>query len=112
MQRHFLTYQLALGFDRALCALEAQAPDREELLRLSRQSLHYFHRAIHASDAIERARFYVVTLTYLRDCKEMLDRLNVSAFDIRGRYEVLHARLEQICWDESKAEGGQLRMFG
>jgi hypothetical protein len=113
MFRNFLSYQIALGFEQSCSLIENVSPQsRDDIRRCAHQSVHYLTRAIHAGDPIERSRSLFLSLTYLRDCKDALDAAGVEQFDVRGRFLVLHGRLEQLCWESAGAEKGQLRMLG
>jgi hypothetical protein len=113
MFKNFLSYQIALGFEQTCSTLENLSPQsREDLRRCCHQMVQYFTRALHAVDPLERSRSLFVALTYLRDCKDVLDAAGVEQFDVRGRYLVLLGRLEQLCWDAAGCEQGQLRMLG
>ena len=113
MYKNFLTHQLALGFDRACGSLDlADQKEKNELRRCSRSMVHYLNRTLYEKDEKEISKHLYVTLTYLRDCKEIFDRLTIDSFEVIGRFEVLHGRIEQMCQEAAKAEGGQLRMLG
>lgn len=112
MYKHYLTYQLALSFDRACCALKLSPARHGELMRCSRQMIVHFNQSLQAADPVDKSKSLYVAITYLRDCQGMLDEDGVDAFEIRGRWEVLHLRLEQMIGEVAKAEGGQLRMLG
>lgn len=114
MFKNYLTYEFALAFERSCAStgLPGGPPAKDELLRCARQMFHHFNQSQYTKDSKERSRLLFVALTYLRDCKEVLDREKADTFEMKGRYEVLHGRLEQLCWDASKREGGQLRMIG
>jgi hypothetical protein len=117
MFKNFLTHQIAQGFDRACGILDfgpeaSERKKKEELQHCARSMLHFLNRSAHTKDPKELQKFLFVAITYLRECREILDLYKVESFDVRGRYEVLHARLEQLCWEASKAENGQLRMLG
>lgn len=113
MFRNFLTHQLAQGFDRACVSATLESLEqREELMRCSRAMLHHFHLAIHAQEPADRQKWFYVALIYLRDCKEILDRAKYDSFEVIGRFEVLHGRLEQLIWEGALGEKGQLRMLG
>ncbi len=115
MFKNYLTYEFALAYERSCASAELPRGPKDELLRCARQMFHHFNQSQYAKDARERNRLLFVSLTYLRDCKEVLERegaLAFNSFEMKGRYEVLHGRLEQLCWDASKREGGQLRMIG
>jgi hypothetical protein len=107
MFRHYLTYQMALGFE-SVC----RTTGNPELLRCAQAMLHHLSLALHRRDPKEVSKSFYVTLTYLRDCQELLDREHIDAFEVRGKWEVLNARLEQLCLDACSVEKGQLRMLG
>ncbi len=81
-------------------------------MRCSRQSVVYFNQSLQEADPTQKSKSLYVAITYLRDCRQMLDEDGVDTFEIRGRWEVLHTRLEQLVSEAAKAEGGQLRMLG
>lgn len=113
MFKHFLTHQLAEGFDRSCQALNLAPRDQEEVRRCSRNMLLYFNKSIRTTEPKERAKFLFVALTYLRDCQEILKaQKEPCGFEVVGRYQVLEGRLEQLFWESSEAENGQLRMLG
>ncbi len=111
MFKHYLTYQIAQSFDRLCGAAEMPVPSKDRLLKSSRTMLAQFTRSLHVTDAAERSKALFVALICVRDCKETLDENRVEAFEIRGRWEVLHGRLEKLCEMAADAEKGQLRMF-
>ena len=112
MFKHYLTYQFAVNFDQGCSIVELTPPDKSELQRCARQMLNQFSRALQTQDSKERSKCLFVALTYLRDCNELLAKATGDRNEIMSRYDILNLRLEHICWDAAKAEGGQFRMFG
>ncbi|MCM2324242.1 MAG: hypothetical protein NDJ90_13375 [Oligoflexia bacterium] len=113
MFKNYLTYQLASGFDRTCCAFDLAFPEKKELMRCSRAMLLHLDLSLRATSAADKSKNLFVALTYLRDCKGVLESTGGPIpFELTGAYEVLHARLEQLCWDASGNEGGQTRMLG
>ena len=112
MFKNFLTYQFALNFDQACHLLNLETQAQSELSRCSRGMLHHFHMSIRSRDRIEISKSLFVAITYLRDCREILDQAKIDDFEIRSKFEILHSRLEQLIVAASEAEDGQLRMLG
>lgn len=116
MFKNYLSYEFALNFDRNCSTLELPEPEKNELLRCSRQMVQYFTRALYAKNDSDRCRHLFVALTYLRDCKEVLDHLRNTAGlkpeEALRYYAIVHERLEQLCLDASDSEQGQIRMLG
>lgn len=112
MFKHYLSYQLVLSFEQSCRGLELAPQSSSELLASCRKTVVHFATAIQTTDAKERLKNLCVALLCLRDCREVLDREDVKAFDVRGRYEVIHSRLENLCLEASDAEGGQLQLIG
>jgi len=112
MFKNYLSYNLALSFDRECRTVKLDFAAQNSLLKSSADMVRHFAESIHTEDAKKRSKSLFVALICLRDCKEVLDQNQVEGFEIRGRYEVLHARLEQLCLEASSSENGQLRMFG
>ncbi|MEK6580285.1 MAG: hypothetical protein AABZ55_13755 [Bdellovibrionota bacterium] len=113
MFKHYLTYHFASGFER-LCigAQFNKTLERDELIRCSRNVALFFEKAIRATDTKESAKNLFVALTYLRDCKDVMDRNEIHTWEIRTHYQVLCGRLETLFWESSEADQGQLRMLG
>ncbi len=112
MFKNYLSYQLALSFDRECRSLPLEPGPMHRLLKSSADMVRHFAQALHTSDGQDRSKNLFVALICLRDCRETLDEQKIDAFEILGRYQVLHGRLEQLCLDAAGAEDGQLRMFG
>lgn len=113
MFKHYLTYHFAAGFERLCIGAQIIDPrERDELVRCSRNVALFFERAIRATDTKESAKQLFVALTYLRDCKDVLDRNNIKSWEIRTHYQVLSGRIEGLFWESSEADQGQLRMLG
>ena len=113
MFKNYLTYNLALSFHRScliLAGLSTGSKDR--LMQSSETMIHHFARAIHTIDVQEEAKNLYVTLTCLRDCKETLDFEEVSAEGLHLQFQVLQARLEQLCLAVADKNHGQTRMLG
>lgn len=115
MFKHYLTYQFALRFE-ATCRTaspDIPIPLQSELLRCARAMLDHFSRALQATDPKEISRCMFVSLTYLRDCRETLAQAGLApSEEFQSSFDVLQARLERICLEVCKSEGGQLRMLG
>jgi hypothetical protein len=116
MFKNYLTYQIALSFERA-CSVATQGwneRSRESLMTSVKSMVHHFARSIHTQDRKEESKHLFVTLICLRDCRETLDAVGWLAKDaaLESQYQVLHQRLEQLCEKACKAEGGQFRMLG
>ena len=112
MFKHYLSYQLVLSFEQCCRGLELEPAVKGELLASCRKTVVHFSTALQTGDDRERLRSFCVALLCLRDCKEVLDRAGVTTFDVRGRWEVIHARMEHLCLEASEAEGGQLQLIG
>lgn len=112
MFKNYLSYNLALSFDRECRSVNLDSTARESLLHSSSDMVRHFASSIHTENKKDRSKSLFLALICLRDCKELLDRQGVESIEIRGRYDVLHARLEQLCLDASENENGQLRMLG
>lgn len=112
MFKNYLSYQLALSFDRECRMLEVPAPLLNRLMKSSADMVRHFAASLHTQDGKERSKGLFLALICLRDCNETLVENGINRFELRGRYEVLHGRLEQLCLAASEAEAGQLRMFG
>jgi hypothetical protein len=113
MFKHYLTYQFANGFERDCSLLELPTPHRNELVRCCRSMLLHLYKALQTSDKVEGSKCLFVALTYLHDCRDVLDTAGKFLNEIKGKYEVLNLRLEKLCEDASvSAEDGQLRMLG
>lgn len=111
MFKNYLTYNLALSFERA-CRLLDLAPEvQQSLLASAQKSVLYFERSVRATSRSEELKALCVSLFCLRDCREILDRHHIGCFDVMGRYEVLHGRLEQLCDAAADEQGGQFEMF-
>ncbi|MCC7442756.1 MAG: hypothetical protein IT285_14065 [Bdellovibrionales bacterium] len=110
--KRFLTLQFASSFDRACTTVTLPPRDQEELLRLSRQMMHHLSVAHHARTVEDEAKALFVSLTYLRDTRELLDRFGVGAGPAREYWVKLHDRLETHCLEVAGGEDGQLRMLG
>lgn len=113
MFKYYLTYQFAVSFHRSCGQLPLEHVKKERLLRSAETMTHQFASAIRATDPKDQLKFFCVALICVRDCKESLDESGLElSHSIRSHYEVLHQRLERICEQTSKCEGGQLRMLG
>jgi hypothetical protein len=114
MFRNYLSYTLAQSFHRRCCSIELPTPlAKERLLRSSENLIHHFARSIHTQDPKEESRFFAVALICLRDCKETLVEHHLDpTHEIFNQYTLLHGRLEQLCAEAAKVEGGQMRMLG
>lgn len=116
MFKNYLTYQFSVGFHRSCGFITAPHEKKERLMKSAATHLLQFSLAVRASDAKEELKFLCVALIALRDCKETLDELTalktVFPDGFIAQYEVLHARMEQLCLKASEANGGQLRMLG
>jgi hypothetical protein len=112
MFKHYLTYQFALSFERGCRSLELPTPEKNELLRCSRNLAHFFNQGVQAKEPPEACKAWFVSLTYLRDCQEILERASAWSADLRTVYPILEARLERLCTEAAAGESGQLRMLG
>ena len=112
MFKNYLSYNLALSFDRECRSVELDFATRDSLIHSSSDMVRHFAASIHTENKKERSKSLFLALICLRDCKEVLDKNGIQSMEIRGRYDVLHARLEQLCLDASDSENGQLRMLG
>ncbi|HTL11383.1 MAG TPA: hypothetical protein VL588_02780 [Bdellovibrionota bacterium] len=105
--KRFLTLQFALAFDRACSTLE-----NDELVRVSRLMLHHLTVSHHAQKREDEAKALFVSLTYLRDCKDLMEGLGSAAAAARPLWSRVHDRLEKDCLDAAAGEDGQTRMLG
>ena len=112
MFRNYLTYQFAVGFDRDCSILDLPTGPKVDLKRCSQCMVTHLHRALASTTQTDRAKSLFVALTYLKDCKEILDGANVRARGILSRHDVLEARLARMIETEAEGERGQLRMLG
>jgi len=116
MFKNYLTFQFAVSFDQACALIPLPIPKKSELQRCSRAMLNQFTRSLQTQDPLERSKCLFVSLTYLRDCGDLLKEVTLEAQaelqDITPKYEILNLRFERLCWEASSTEGGQLRMFG
>lgn len=112
MFRNFVTYSFAQNFHFACRELELAAPVKDRLLRSADCMLEHFSKSVRVSDRKQELAALFVTLTCLRDCRDTLEETGSLNGALLGRYEYLHARLEQLCLDRAANENGQLRMFG
>lgn len=112
MFRNYLTHQFAVGFDRDCSLLDLPAETKVDLKRCSQCMVTHLHRALASRSEADRTKSLFVALTYLRDCKETLDRAGVTERGILSRHDVLEARLAGLIERGARAENGQLRMLG
>ena len=116
MFKNYLSYQFAVGFERAVATLGAsgklEQSVKNELMSCVRNMLQNFGRSLYVKDKKDRAKSLFVAVMYLRDCRELILKATGGMGDLQGPYDVLHGRLEQLCLDASEAEQGQLRMLG
>jgi hypothetical protein len=118
MFKNYLTYTLAQSFHRSCSCLQVplEMPTtiaKERLLRSAENLVHHFARAVHTKDNKEESMFLAVALICLRDCKESIDEAKLPLQnEIYNQFKLLHGRMEQLCLDSAKSEGGQLRMLG
>ena len=110
MFKNYLTYQFAVNFERGCNIVEIQNPFKADLQHCATAMLNYFTRSIQTQDKVERSKSLFVALTYLRDCKQTLEQSGIK--DLDAKYEILNLRLEHLCEEACKAEGGQFRMLG
>ena len=117
MFRNYLTYNIGLSFQRS-CQTLAQRTDLSGLIGLTQSAgtfINHFARSIYTRDKKEESRLLFVALLALRDCKDILIQAKATPEDhaaIWAQYELLHARMEQICLKASEGEDGQYRMLG
>ena len=112
MFRNYLTYQFAVGFDRDCALLALPANTQMDLKRCSQCMITHLHRALAAPDGKDRSKDLFVALTYLKDCKEILDAAGVRENGILSRHDVLEGRLARMIESAAVDERGQLRMLG
>lgn len=112
MFRNFLTTQFADSFVRDCSCTELPLPPRSELLRCAHAMFSHWIRSQQTTDPTERSKALFVALTYLRDCRTILEENECWTFEIRCRYEVLEGRLADLFEKTAGEEGGQLRMLG
>src|SRR2546423_1142916 len=113
MFKNYLSYSLALSFHQSCLSNNQIEPKfKERLMRSSETMIHHFAAAVHTQDPVEESKNLFVTLVCLRDCKETLDEAGILVGDLPLQFQVLHARLEEICLKAALSEDGQLRMLG
>jgi hypothetical protein len=113
MFKNYLTYSFAQNFHLSCRSLEIDPVLKNRLLRSADLMMLHFGRFMHATDPKDEVRFLFVTLTTLRDCREILeDRDILLPAEMRLQYDYVHERLEKMCLAGAEAEGGQLRMLG
>ncbi|MBL7714314.1 MAG: hypothetical protein JNL01_02535 [Bdellovibrionales bacterium] len=116
MFKNYLTFNFAISFERECRAIDLPQPLKGQLLRSSAQVVQQFTTSLHARKQADECRALFVALTSLRDCREILEESQkqhgTDWTKIRGHYEILHARVEQLCEAASRSENGQLRMLG
>jgi hypothetical protein len=112
MFKNFLSYHFVDAFARECCALELPASDQHSLQRCSREVWIRFHRSLQTTDSKERSSCLFVAMTYLEDCKEILEKHIEESHPLWIRHAIIQGRLVDLFEKSSKKEGGQLRMFG
>lgn len=125
MFKNYLSYQFALSFQSRVQTLSIPNPLGQELARCSQQVVHHFTESLAQKDRNKRAQSLFVALTYLRDCRDLLDQAyedfgpktetepgSARRTEIDHYWDVLHSRLERLCLESADAETGQLRMLG
>ncbi len=117
MHRHYLSWGFAQSFHRSCLMISPALPlqTQHRLLRSVELMLQSFARGLRSkSESPEQARCFATALLTLRDCRETLEESGnwVPHTDCVQRYEVLHSRLEVLCWDSASGEHGQLPFPG
>ena len=115
MFKNYLTHQVAQNFDRSCRSAQVAEPTKARLIRSSTQMLDAFARSIEAKNPKDEAKLFFVALLNLRDCKEALEQAGVRVFEIESQFQILHKRLEQLCWGHATPGAtprGQMRLSG
>ena len=112
MFKNYLTYSFAQSFHRLCLCVDLPQSSKHRLLRSAEQMIHQFTQSLHSKDTREEGRFLFSALLNLRDCQETLAENYLFTGEIETKYEMLQQRLEKICTEVAKQEGGQLRMLG
>ena len=112
MFKHYLTFQMAVNFERSCAWLEVDRKALHEVMRQARAFLNHFNSSLRVSKPAERSLHLTTALYQLRDCREVVLATGQLPDGWLRTWETLHSRVEKILEEAAESEKGQLRLFG